>query len=202
MRPVLAYHVIFSTYGFWLPNDPRGSNSDAVWAPHLQDFGPATKVTDKRSHATDPHERNLRFTAKQALLYPPVRFNGVQARAVARGFANCVERTEAIIHACSILPDHVHMVIARHRYEVEKLVSLLKGDATRELNAERLHPLATYRNVRGTIPSPWGASCRKVFLDNAKEIQNRIAYVEENPPKQAKRMQHWSFVTPYNPASP
>ncbi len=25
---ILAYHSIFSMYGFWLPNDPRGSGSD------------------------------------------------------------------------------------------------------------------------------------------------------------------------------
>ena len=25
IRGVLAYHVIFGAYGFWLPNDPRGS---------------------------------------------------------------------------------------------------------------------------------------------------------------------------------
>jgi hypothetical protein len=27
---ILAYHSIFSMYGFWLPNDPRGSGSDYV----------------------------------------------------------------------------------------------------------------------------------------------------------------------------
>jgi hypothetical protein len=27
---VLAYHVVLGAYGFWLPNDPRGSWSDFV----------------------------------------------------------------------------------------------------------------------------------------------------------------------------
>jgi hypothetical protein len=98
------------------------------------------------------------------------------------------------------------MVIARHQYEVEKLVSLLKGDATRELNAEDLHPLRAFRNTRGGAPSPWGASCRKVFLDSPGEIRNRIRYVNENPIKQCKPEQRWSFVTPFDelsdPASP
>jgi REP element-mobilizing transposase RayT len=196
MRQVLAYHVVFSTYGFWLPNDPRGSNSDAVWAPHLQEFGPATKVVGRRSHANDPHNADLRYAAKRALLYPAVRLNGLQARAVGRGFARCVDRTGAIVHACAIMPDHVHLVISRHRYEVEKLVSLLKGDATRQLSAESLHPLSTYRNVRDTTPSPWGAGCRKVFLDKVDEIRNRIDYVNQNPIKQHKPAQQWSFITP------
>ena len=27
---ILAYHIIFTTHGFWLPNDPRGSSSTAI----------------------------------------------------------------------------------------------------------------------------------------------------------------------------
>ena len=40
-RPVLAYHLILTAYGFWLPNDPRGSWSDFVRAWELRRFGPA-----------------------------------------------------------------------------------------------------------------------------------------------------------------
>jgi hypothetical protein len=50
---ILASHVIFSTYGFWLPNDPRGSWSDFVGAWELFRFGPATK-TDTPVGGTNP----------------------------------------------------------------------------------------------------------------------------------------------------
>jgi len=30
-RMVIAYHAIRTTYGTWLPNDPRGSYSKAVY---------------------------------------------------------------------------------------------------------------------------------------------------------------------------
>ena len=43
---VIAYHVIYSMYGFWLPNDPRGSWSDFVGSWELFRYGPATKVED------------------------------------------------------------------------------------------------------------------------------------------------------------
>ncbi len=196
MEPVLAYHVVFGTYGFWLPNDPPGSNSTAVWAGHLLDFGGATHVRDRRSHADDPHDRSLRLAAKRSLLYPPVRFSGLQARAVARGFARCVLRTGAVVLACAIMPDHVHMVVARHRYEVEKLVTLLNGDATRQLAAESIHPLVGETNVRGSTPSPWAASCRKVFLFTEPDIHRTISYVKLNPTKQGKPVQSWKFVRP------
>jgi REP element-mobilizing transposase RayT len=196
MSRVLAYHVVFSTYGFWLPNDPRGSNSDAVWAPHLHEFGQATKVQDRRSHATDAHNRLERSRARKSLRYPPVRFSGVQARAVGRGFARCVGRTGAVIFACAIMPDHVHLVIDRHRYEIEKLITLLKGDATRVLQDEKLHPLADFVERQGRVPTPWGESCRKVFLFDLAQVRDRIDYVNANPLRQGKRSQQWSFVHP------
>ena len=88
---VRAYHVIFSTYGFWLPNDPRGSGSDRVTAPHLQRFGPAMKVQTKQSVAHHYHDCAVRKAAKEQLKYPPVIFDGSQARAVARGFAQVLQ---------------------------------------------------------------------------------------------------------------
>ena len=40
---VYASHVIFCAYGFWLPNDPRGSWSDFVGSWELLRFGRATQ---------------------------------------------------------------------------------------------------------------------------------------------------------------
>ena len=50
---VLAAHVIFTAYGFWLPNDPRGSWSDFVASWELLKFGRATKVTTRASGFAD-----------------------------------------------------------------------------------------------------------------------------------------------------
>jgi hypothetical protein len=67
---IIGYHVIFSTYGFWLPNDPRGSWSDFVGSWELFRYGPATKTTQRRSLAYDEHDRARRLAAKKALKYP------------------------------------------------------------------------------------------------------------------------------------
>ena len=45
---VIAYHLILSAYGFWLPNDERGSWSDFVRSYELYAFGPATKADTRR----------------------------------------------------------------------------------------------------------------------------------------------------------
>src|SRR4029079_1330281 len=84
---VIAYHVIYGMYGFWLPNDPRGSWSDFVGSWNLFRYGPATKTTARRSLADRPHDHDWRTAPKKALKYPAVVLNGLQARAVALGFA-------------------------------------------------------------------------------------------------------------------
>jgi hypothetical protein len=53
---VKGYHAIWSCYGFWLPNDARGSWSNEVWAKHLRPFGEATKTNSRRSLADAPHD--------------------------------------------------------------------------------------------------------------------------------------------------
>src|SRR6516162_6452412 len=94
---ILASHVIFSTYGFWLPNDPRGSWSDFVGAWELFRFGPATKIDTTRSVAAAPHNRETRMAAKQSLKYPEVHFTGIQAKTVAEGFKESIERGKVTI---------------------------------------------------------------------------------------------------------
>ena len=81
---VLGSHLILSAYGFWLPNDPRGSWSEFVGSWELLCFGRATKVDTRRSVARKVHDHEARRAAQQALKHPPVHFTGVQARAIGR----------------------------------------------------------------------------------------------------------------------
>jgi REP element-mobilizing transposase RayT len=189
-----GYHVIFGAYGFWLPNDPRGSWSDFVGSWELVRFGRATKSL-VRAELT-PAEEAQRLAAKQALKHPPVQFSGVQARAAGTGFAKACRKSGLTIWACSILPEHVHAVVARHRFKVEYIVGLLKGEATKQLKREQLHPMAAH--AQGTdVPSPWADRCWRVYLDNEEDVENAIRYVNENPVKEGKPPQTWSFVTPF-----
>jgi REP element-mobilizing transposase RayT len=196
---VLAYHAIFTAYGFWLPNDPRGSWSDFVGSWELFRFGPATKTDTRRSVAAKPHDRALREAAKRALKYPPVRFDGHQALAVSRGFAAAIAEHGYRMLACSILPEHVHVVVVRSDRRIERVVAHLKAKATTQLNADKRHPLGALTGRRGIPPTSWAAKCWKCFLDDHGDIARAIRYVEENPAKEGKRPQHWSFVVPWRP---
>ncbi|MEE9131006.1 MAG: hypothetical protein V3T84_13390 [Phycisphaerales bacterium] len=195
---VRAYHIIFSTYGFWLPNDPRGSGSDRVAAPRLQRFGPATKVPTGHSVAGECHNYVVRTEAKNSLKYPPVIFDGSQARAVATGSAEVLCTYDYSMYACAILPEHVHLVIGRHTRSVERIVAHLKRGATLRLFEEDRHPLMRYRGPGGAVPSPWSKRTGWiVYLNDEQAVRHRIKYVQENPLKEGKPRQRWSFVRPF-----
>jgi REP element-mobilizing transposase RayT len=186
---ILAYHAIFGAYGFWLPNDPRGSWSDFVGAWELVRFGKATRLMEPVSVAHVPHDHQLREEAKRALTFPPVQFSGRQALAVAEGFDRARSESGYIIHACAILPEHVHLVIGRNEERrVERMVGHLKARATQQLSAAGLWS-ADKRPV-------WGENTWKVFLDAPEDIAAAIQYVEDNPAKEGKPKQRWSFVVP------
>jgi REP element-mobilizing transposase RayT len=194
---VHAYHLIWGTYGFWMPNDPRGSWSDFVASWELARFGKTTKTIDRAKIALERWD-NWRLETNRSLKYPPVEISGNQAKLVGEGFGDAVRKSGYCIWACSILPQHVHLVLARHSYSAEKVTNLLKGAATKSLANSGLHPQAKYRQNDGRLPSLWSLGQWKVFLDTENAIENAIRYVEENPTKEGLPEQKWSFVTRYD----
>lgn len=188
---MLASHIIFGCYGFWLPNDPRGSWSDYVRNLELLKYGPATKVNTSRSLARKEHDHNLRLEAKQSLSYPPVILNGIQARAVARGIARAVDESDYTIYACSIMPDHVHAVVAPHQNSPKRIIGHFKGRATNRLNEEGIHPLGNSPDA----PSPWSRQGWSVYLDREDKVLCAIKYVQQNPIHEGLRVQKWWFVS-------
>ena len=191
---ILAAHIVFTAYGFWLPNDPRGSWSDFVRRWELLRYGPATKTTERRSLAHDAHDRERRHAAKKALKYEPVRFTGIQARAIGRGFARAIEESLYAVLACAILPDHVHGVVECHERTFERIIGHLKTLATQQLLAENLHPFASFRDSDDKVPPVWVEHGWKVFLNSDEEVARAIQYVNGNPMKEGLKEQSWTFV--------
>jgi REP element-mobilizing transposase RayT len=192
---IVAYHVILTFYGFWLPNDPRGSWSDFVGAWDLfRGYGSATKTNERQSLAYQPHDRQAREAAKESLKYPPVQLTGIQAGAVGHGFAEYAKRAGLPIWACAILPDHVHLVLGLSGHWVEQVAIQLKAAATRRLILEGIHPLVDYQTGLRP-PKVFARGQWKVFLD-PEDVPRAIDYVEYNPMKEGKLRQKWNCVVP------
>jgi REP element-mobilizing transposase RayT len=194
---VLAYHVIVGMYGFWLPNDDRGSWSEFVGSWELLRFGKATTVSVRETLARRPFDATKRAEARRALKYPPVELSGIQARAVGRGFAEYADKSGLTILACAILPCHIHLALKRHELKVEQLTTQLKGSATRRLIAEDLHPLRAYQGSKDRPPKAFARGEWKVFLNSSADIVRSVHYVEENPLRENLPLQRWPFVQPF-----
>jgi REP element-mobilizing transposase RayT len=180
---IIAHHIIFGAYGFWLPNDPRGSGSCEVFSIPLRAYGPATKVRTRHSRAHRAHDVQQRLAAKQALQFAPVIFTGHQARAIGRGFPTAIAEAAYVVHACAVMPDHAHLIIAAHPRPIRKIVGHLKSKATQQLNEEGMNPMAGCKYGDGTPASPWQDQAWDVRIYTSKQLWWEINYVNENPTK-------------------
>ncbi len=193
---VAAYHIVLAAYGFWLPNDPRGSWSLYVGSRKLFAFGgAAARVNTHASVAAVPHDRAARLAMKQHLKAPSVRFTGKQALEIARAFAAAGHTADYCIYACAIMPDHVHLVVERHLRRAEGIAGHLKYAATRRLYDLGLYPRQHWAGS-GKRPSMWAARSWCVFLAQ-RDMPQTIKYVENNPVEAGLRPQRWSFVKPF-----
>lgn len=191
---VIAFHVILGVYGFWLPNDPRGSKSHFVWADNLKQFGDATYVETNNSVAATKHDSNFRKRAKRALIYPAVQLNGHQANAIGDGFNDAVKKCDIHIVACSILPEHTHLVLMRSAKSIEWTVAQLKRRSGWKLRESGLHPMEQHRTPDGRVHSVWGREFWVVYITEQNHLEAALRYVENNPLKEGKKRQNWSFV--------
>jgi REP element-mobilizing transposase RayT len=114
-----------------------------------------------------------------------------QIQAVAAGFSQYARKSGLAIHACAVLPDHVHLVVAVYRLDPHKLVIQLKGAATTALREHNIHPFDGTN--KAFARGEW-----VVFLDTDADVRRAIRYVEENPEKEGLPRQIWSFVTPFD----
>jgi hypothetical protein len=49
----------------------------------------------------------------------------------------------------------------------------------------------------GQLQSPWADEGWDVYLDSAADVRRAVNYVEDNPGKEGKPRQRWSFVAPF-----
>jgi hypothetical protein len=96
-----------------------------------------------------------------------------------------------------VQPDHTHLVVKRHHYDIEQVIRQIRTEMTLQLVADGLHPFAGYREPDGSLPCAWSRSPWKVFLDDEEGILRSIDYVRDNPLRRRMPRQSWSFVVPY-----
>lgn len=186
---VIAYHLIWTAYGWWLPNDPRGSGSKTIRNDLFAELG-EIHYGRKRVQPTGRLVREFYEEAADRLKHPLLAFAERDRAEIAAAFADVIVQQRYTCYACAVMPDHVHLVIRKHKHEAEEMMQLLKEASRSQLIAQGLraptHPTWTCGNG-------WS-----VFLDHPDEIRRTIRYVEQNPIKIGLPAQCWSFVNEYD----
>lgn len=185
---VLAYHLIWTGYGWWLPNDPRGSGSRCVASDLIADLG-EPHYGRKPIQPPSKTIREFYGRAVDVLKYPPLRFNDKEIQTIAAAFGVAIAEHRYTCYACAILPDHVHLVIRKHRDKAEAMIDNLQ-------RASRLRLVGA--NAVDENHPVWTEGGWKVFLDSPNSIRGRIRYVEANPIRAKLGPQRWPFVVTYD----
>ena len=186
---VIAYHLIWTAYGWWLPNDPRGSGSKEIRTPILAELG-ELHYGRKRVQPCGRDVRQFYDQAIPLLQHPVLTFDAAARGEIAAAFGQVIDENRYTCYACAIMPDHLHLLIRKHRHLAEDM-----ADALQEASRTRLRATGHRSPDHPTWTRGHGW---KVFLDHPEEIRRTIRYIERNPLPLGLPMQRWPFVKVYD----
>jgi REP element-mobilizing transposase RayT len=189
-RPlVIGYHLVWTAYGWWLPNDPRGSTSKELCCDILAQLG-ELHYGRKKIQPAGYVIREFYQQAADLLQFPLLTFDETARDEIAAAFGTVIGDLRYTCWACAVMPDHVHLLIRKHKHQAEEMIACLK-DASRE----RLRRV----NLRQPDHPVWGMGHGwKVFLDHPDDIRRTIVYIEKNPLPLRLPRQSWPFVKEYD----
>jgi REP element-mobilizing transposase RayT len=181
---IAGYHLIWTVYGSWLPNDPRGSSSHEIRCAKIAGLG-ELHTGRRKIQPAGPVIREFYEAAQRALKHDFLTLSRNDIVTIGQAFADAIRRRSYTCYACAIMPDHVHLLIRKHRDAPEKIISELQEAARtavlEQAERPRSHPV-------------WGGPGWKVYLDTIADMRRVVRYVERNPPLP----QSWKFVKPYD----
>ena len=185
---VAAHHLIWTIYGAWLPNDPRGSSSTEIRADILKELG-EIHYGRKKIQPNSAVIRRFYQKAEPKLKHEVLPLSEEDLVIVAESFAHTIKARNYTCYGCAIMPDHVHLCIRKHRDKAEEMIAFFQDDSW-----QRIHEAKRWPNGHPI----WGGPGWKVFLDSREDIERTIRYIRRNPIKAGLAEQVFEFVQDYD----
>jgi REP element-mobilizing transposase RayT len=185
---VIAHHLIFTGYGHWLPNDPRGSGSRDLRKELFEVLGP---IHQGRKRVQPPRSQLRSFykNATPLLKHPPLWFDEKARTVIAEAVRQVLRSRVYTCWAFAVMCNHMHLCIRKHR-DLDEIIWSTVAEAT--ARAARSH-----FDVPGDHRI-WADRPYMVFLESPDDIRRVAAYIERNPEKEGLPRQAWDFVKPYD----
>lgn len=185
---VVGHHLIWTIYGSWLPNDPRGSTSHEIRCAEIVGLGDL-HYGRKKIQPAGEDIRRFYEAAQTKLKHELLKFSSDEIGLLGKEFANVVRQRAYTCYACAIMSDHVHLLIRKHRDKAETMIANFQDASRDSLIAQRKRPAEH---------PVWGGPGWKVYLESREDIRRVCTYIEDNPIKTRRPRQTWAFVTPYD----
>ncbi len=190
---IYAFHLTWTTYGHWFPNDPRGSWSQEIWQPALRQVRELDEDRFVLQPRAVPKAVLQRFMnrARSSLRHRTVVLGREEIVLVGTAFEEVLIGKGVCTLGCAIMRDHVHVLVRRPDCSHERLVSALKGRSAQRVRAHRGIPIAARRSERVPI---WTVGYWVRYVPKVDVAEGVARYIEENPPRHGLPVQRWGFV--------
>ena len=153
----LTYHIIWTTYGTWLPGDARGWVKKGQWT-------------------VQPPDPDLDRQARERMAEPPVLLTPEQRSLVEQTIADHCRHRGWVLHAVQARTNHVHVVVTADR-DPDEVRDQFKAWCSRKLSdaAGLVRTVAKKAGRRRWFTE--GGD--KELIDNEQYLTNAIQYVLE-----------------------
>lgn len=187
---IAGYHLNWTAYGWWLPNDPRGSRSREIRCAMIESLG-ELHYGPQGVQPVGQLLREFYEAAAGVLRHPLVKFTREEVAAISESFGGVIRKRGYTCYGCAIMPEHVHFLIRKHRDQAQVMIEALQ-------EASRAAVLANPQAGRGPDHPVWGGPGWKVYLETCEDMWRTESYIQRNPPEAGLPQQRWPFVQVYD----
>ncbi len=189
---VIAAHLVFTLYGHWAVNDPRGSGSSAFIDDKFEMLGPIHHGRKSAHAQPTPEElRSFHHKHSELLNFRTIWIDDLKRKEIAIAIEEVIKTQRYTCYACAICANHLHLIIRTHRDKANTMWDNIAENIKHRLRHRFPDEVCANHPVISARPY-------KVFLKSTEDVWRCIKYIDANPTKEGLEQQHWPFVTPYN----
>ena len=127
--------------------------------------------------------------AAAVLKHEVLTFSRDQITIVAECLGKTIREHGYTCYACAVMPDHIHLLIRKHRDKAETMLEFFQNESRNALIDVKLRPWSH---------PVWGGPGWKRFQFSRQDMERTVRYIEGNPGEIGCPRQTWDFVTPYD----
>jgi len=160
-----AWHVTWTTYGAWLPGDPRGFRT---WRGHEAIPPTARYAASQQEHykAEDYAERHQHVREQCPT---SVSLNSTQRRVALDVFQQEVQNISMDCLALAVASQHVHLLAVFGHQPIRQFVARLKAKVSQRLHREFEQ-----------APRLWAKGCHMQSKNRPSEVATTIRYIADH----------------------